>query len=300
MLPADSSTGACPGTPCPYSAHRAKLTSSNSDDFNLKYADNHSDFVRWNVYSSILTRHLALDLDFDMFSTTPQSRWPLYHALLRALGPGPLLVSDAPGEVSDMTLLDRLTARDHHGRLAGVKTAIPATVPSVRWFWDNIQGEGEGPAVVAVSPIAEAHGGLIATWNPRKAESGGRAVDIITRAELDAALGSAITVAGNSDEVVLWRVGLSSRPKYEIVTGDWSGMKLEIDKGGCELLVVARVWHLDGKKVAVLGMLDKLAPLAGMQVAQDEGKLAERMTTGVIRGTNVQKDYSSAATSWPT
>lgn len=252
---------------------RSLLNFSNSDDFNLKYADNHPDFVRWNVYSSILTRHLALDLDFDMFSTTPESRWPLYHALLRVLGPGPLLVSDAPGEESHLSVLDRLTARDRHGKLVSVKTSEPATVPSARWFWDNISGTGDGPALVAVTPVPEAHGGLIAAWNARKFEGGGCVVDTITRNEVVAALGQgAAAPASNLARHVIWRVGLSGRAQYQVITDDWSGMELTIEKGGCELLVLGKIWHTQGKEMAVLGMLNKLAPLAGVRIEQDEGE----------------------------
>jgi len=239
----------------------------NSDDFNLQYENNHADFIKWNLYSTVLTRHLSLVPDFDMFSSAPDSRWPTCHALLRALSPGPTFLSDLPGSPTDSAILARLEATDRSGESKVVKMDIPAAIPSVRWFWDNIQGEGEGPGLVAVAPAPGSQGALIAIWNVRDAGNGGLVRDRIGMDELVDAAGKELT-----SEHILWRVGMDSQPTWGLVTPVWGGIEVQVEKESCELFVLAPVSEVGGIKVAVLGMLDKYAPLAGMRVTQDTGE----------------------------
>ena len=249
----------------------------NSDDFNLQYSDNHSDFIKWNVYSTILTRHLSFVPDFDMFSSTPDSRWPACHALLRALGPGPTLLSDLPGTPSNIAIIDRLSAKIQSGEIKVVKMRQPATVPSVRWFWDNIQGAGDGPGLVASSRAPEAAGALIAVWNIRKAEGGGMVRDRIGIEEVNDAIDGNLAA-----DHVLWKVGLSGPSLFSVITLEWSGLEIQLDRAGCELFVSAKIWDIGGTRVSILGMLSKYAPLAGLRVSEDRGEFGQITSVSLL------------------
>ena len=237
----------------------------------MKYDERHTDFIQWNTYTSILTSHLALIPDFDMFSTAPQGRLPLYHALLRALGPGPTLISDSPGEVSDTSLINRLTAVHRDGARKAVKMDRAVVLSHNRWFWDNVQGEGGGPALVASVPAPRAHGALIGAWNVRRAQKGADAVDEIGLEEVQDALGRQLV---EEERFVIYDVALGegSLERYQTVPlGSRESLSLRIPKAGAELLIVAQSWQVGESSISVLGMLDKLAPLAGVDVYYKSG-----------------------------
>ena len=246
------------------------LIKSNSDDFNISFSNKHTHFVHWNLHISILTSHLSLVQDYDMFSTNPEERWPLYNALLRCLSPGPMLLSDAHGVKSDRALLDRMTAKDRTGRVKVVRTQSGATALANRWFWDNLQGSRDGPALVGGVPLPIASGALLGVWNGRDADSDARAIDSIGFQDVGDVLAAG---SGEQGQYAMYTLSLSKEngQKVSLVdpsTAQGSGMPmdLELNRGECEVVIVAKVWHVAGKKVALVGMLDKLAPLAGVEV----------------------------------
>jgi hypothetical protein len=241
------------------------VVSSNSDDFNLGHSEAHQDFVLNNTFQTILTGHLSLIPDFDMFASNPPGHLPLYHALLRCLSPGPFLLSDTPDVETDQALLARMKGRDKSGEERAVKTTGAAMALSRRWFWDNLQGEKDGPALFASVNIPEAHGALIGAWNVRKTASSSWARDHLTKEDVEDALG----LDELEGEYVAYSQGLSSgnKGRVEVFSAkSHTKMEIHLGKGECEGIVLARVWDLGGKKLAVVGMLDKLAPLAGVQV----------------------------------
>lgn len=239
----------------------------NSDDFNLGYENQHPDYVQFNIYGSILTSHLSLVPDFDMFATAPHDSWPTYHALLRALSPGPTLVSDTPSVTTDRSIIDRLISSTKSGDVRVVKTATPATALPGRWFWDNLQGSSDGPAMFASVHVPLAHGSIIGAWNCRHASTQCWAKDHLSRQDIEESLG----VEQLDGEYALWCTGLAGRSdKYRLVKpGDRVDFSVQLARSECECIVVAKVWTVGGKKLAVLGMLDKYAPLAGLKVKVD-------------------------------
>jgi hypothetical protein len=253
----------------------------NSDDFNLKYDNAHPDFIHLNTYMSILTSHLSLVPDFDMFATSPD-HWPVYHAFLRALSPGPTLVSDTPDVTTDMSILNKLTAKTAKSvvgsdRLGGedslpkvVKTDRPAVALPGRWFWDNLQGDGDGPAIIASVNIPKSGGAIIGAWNCRNASTQCWAKDRISLQDLEEAL----EVDQLEHDYVLYSMRLSDRgrEKYRIVKpGDKVHFEVNLARAECEGYVVARIWELaGGRKIAILGLLDKFAPLVGIEVSVNE------------------------------
>ncbi|ORY33470.1 glycoside hydrolase superfamily [Naematelia encephala] len=224
-------------------------------------------------HTSVLTRELSLIPDFDMFATNPPNHLPTYHALLRALSPGPILISDTPDVLTDRALTAKLTARDKSGNVKVVKARVPATVLSGRWFWDNLISNSEGPAMIASTPMPEAHGAILGAWNGHDV----RAIDRITLRDVEDALD--LDGGGLTSEFALWSVGHSrnSGQKVELLDKSWQGgMDIELEREDCEAVVLARVWDVGAYKVAVVGMLDKIACLAGISVRVEHDRLHVR------------------------
>lgn len=205
-----------------------------------------------------------------MFATAPQDSWPVYHAFLRALCPGPVLVSDTPSVTTDKTIIERLTSPAGGGEQRAVKTATPATALPGRWFWDNLQGPADGPAMIAYVHVPLAYGAIIGAWNTRHATSQSWAKDSLSRQDIE----EAVEVDHLDGEYVLWCLNLAGRSeRYRLVKpGDRVDFSIQLARSECEGVVVAKVWQVGGKKLAVLGMLDKYAPLAQLRVAMTDCK----------------------------
>ena len=178
-----------------------------------------------------------------------------------------MLLSDTPHVKTDTTLLAKMTSRGTDGHLKAVRTETPAQALSSRWFWDNLQGEQGGPAVLAYVNISSANGALIGAWNCRKTETSPLANDGISLLEVEDALECTSLQA----EYVIWPVGLVKQKQRR--SGGGADLPLHLAKAECELVVIAKVWEFPTRRVAVLGMLDKLAPLAGIQVYVRQGEI---------------------------
>ena len=206
-----------------------------------------------------------------MFASTPADHLPVYHAFLRCLSPGPTLVSDLPGDRPDEGLKSKVLSRDSKGAVKSVKTVTPASVLPNRWFWENVRvGAGDGPALVAGVSVPSAHGAILGAWYCRDSKKGGKAIDKITLRDVEDVLGGPL---GN-DSYVLWSVGLESgKPRMKVVNMGWDGhLDIGLEKNQVEEIIVSRIWERDGKKIAVLGMMDKFATLAGISVSVDGGE----------------------------
>lgn len=224
---------------------------------------------------SILISQLSIIPDFDMFASAPGDSWPSYHAFLRALSPGPTLVSDIPSVKTDKSIIDKLVSSTRSGEQRVVKPNTPATALPGRWFWDNLQGPGDGPALLAYVHIPCASGSIIGAWNGRSATSQSWAKDKISRQDVEEAL----ETDQLDGECVLWCLGLAGRSdKYRLVKpGDKVDFSIQMARSECEGVVVAKVWDLGGKRVAVLGMLDKYVPLAQLRITIENREYCSRV-----------------------
>ena len=246
-----------------FSRHRT------SNDFNTGLQEN---FPKWNLYSSILYSNLSFVADFDMFATTPETKLPVYHGLLRSLAPGPTLVSDSPHVQTDLSILRRLISVNKAGDHVVVKTEDPVAVLPNRWFLEDLQGSGGGPALVGGVPIPSASGGIIGCWNIQNMENSGQASDEIRLVDIEDLLQNEIS---EDEEYVLWSVGYSKANANRLarVRRGWQGgLNFNLVSGECEAVIVAKVWDIKGRKLAVLGMLDKFASLASLRVSRDNGE----------------------------
>jgi Raffinose synthase or seed imbibition protein Sip1 len=79
----------------------------NSDDFFPDVADSHPWHVFCNAHNSLLTSHLNVIPDWDMFQTSHP--YAAFHAAARCVSGGPIYITDKPGE-HDIDLINQITA----------------------------------------------------------------------------------------------------------------------------------------------------------------------------------------------
>jgi hypothetical protein len=199
-----------------------------------------------------------------MFASAPADKWPTYHAFLRALSPGPTLISDTPDVTTDQSIIEKLTSTIKGGAVRVVKTDTPATALPGRWFWDNLQGPADGPAMLAYVNVPAAHGSIIGAWNCRSATTESWAKDKLSLQDVEESL----EVDALDGEYVLWSIGLGRRSdRYQLIgPGEKVDFIIQLAKSECEGIVVAKVWQIGTKKLVVLGMLDKYASLGQLKV----------------------------------
>jgi hypothetical protein len=89
------------------------LTTSNSDDFFPEIDASHPWHIFCNAHNSLLTQHLNVLPDWDMFQTSHP--WASFHAAARAVSGGPIYFTDTPGN-HNLTLLNQITAPTTRGR----------------------------------------------------------------------------------------------------------------------------------------------------------------------------------------
>ncbi|KAJ9092319.1 hypothetical protein QFC19_008753 [Naganishia cerealis] len=271
-----------------------KLVVRNSDDFGLEWRYNaHQLHIFYNVYTAILTSHLAHVPDADMFMTAAQH--PLYHALLRAVFPGPLLLSDKPNQ-HDQAIISSLLARDKKHQVHVVKAKeTPAKPLANRVFPVSPQdidvpvGKGDGTATIAAVAYPDLHAATIAAWNTRDTDQPGATRDTITRVdvfdalELPVASGERAEETNLSGSYVLYRQGyakglpvhdelrqVSVIEQEEPMNGKGDVMSFTLEHTTCEAFTVSELHSLKGSsgkgvRVAPLGLVDKLAGLSGLK-----------------------------------
>ncbi|OKL62115.1 hypothetical protein UA08_02367 [Talaromyces atroroseus] len=79
----------------------------NSDDYFPDVADSHPWHVFCNAHNSLLTAHLNVIPDWDMFQTSHP--YAAFHAAARCVSGGPIYITDKPGE-HDIDLINQITA----------------------------------------------------------------------------------------------------------------------------------------------------------------------------------------------
>ncbi|MCJ1308883.1 hypothetical protein MMC25_002538 [Agyrium rufum] len=88
--------------------NKPRLMVRNSDDFFPEIPTSHPWHVYTNAYTSLLTSHLNVLPDLDMFQTShPYSS---FHAAARCVSGGPIYFTDEPGK-HDVDLIKQMTAR---------------------------------------------------------------------------------------------------------------------------------------------------------------------------------------------
>lgn len=85
----------------------------NSDDFFPDAPESHTWHIFCNAHNSVLTQHLNILPDWDMFQTAGANAY--MHAAARCLSGGPIYITDVPGE-HDIDLINQMVAIGFDGR----------------------------------------------------------------------------------------------------------------------------------------------------------------------------------------
>jgi len=233
----------------------------------MPYSNPHGEFVLWNTRNTILTSHLSLVPDFDMFASNPISHRPLYHALLRCMSVGTILLSDTPETETDFKLLDALTGRTADCSIKVVRAPVPAVQLENRWFDLDLGSNDSGRAHVAGAWDAEVGAGMIGAWNCR--EPGHNAVcrDRVTAADI-----ADLTQSSDGRFVVYprgYRAAQDDRESFVVGHDGSCDLPFTLWEGECEAFIVSTLRVFNLSSVAILGMQDKLWPLGGLSVIQN-------------------------------
>jgi len=93
--------------------NKPRLLVRNSDDFFPEVAASHPWHIFCNAHNSLLTQHLNVLPDWDMFQTSHE--WASFHGAARCVSGGPIYFTDYPGK-HDIKLINQMTARTTRGK----------------------------------------------------------------------------------------------------------------------------------------------------------------------------------------
>nr|POE77769.1 putative galactinol--sucrose galactosyltransferase 6 [Quercus suber] len=88
--------------------NKPRLLVRNSDDFFPEIDESHPWHIFCNAHNSLLTQHLNVLPDWDMFQTS--HAWAGFHAAARCVSGGPIYFTDSPGK-HDIDLIRQMTAQ---------------------------------------------------------------------------------------------------------------------------------------------------------------------------------------------
>ncbi|RKK78385.1 hypothetical protein BFJ71_g16509 [Fusarium oxysporum] len=124
----------------------------NSDDFFPEVPASHPLHVWMNAHNSILTQHLNVLPDWDMFQTVNQ--YAGFHAAARCMSGGPIYITDVPGE-HDTDLIREMTGLTPDGKTVVLRlSSIGKSVQPYSSYEDDLllklgayHGESSSPSI---------------------------------------------------------------------------------------------------------------------------------------------------------
>ena len=115
--------------------NKPRLMVRNSDDFFPEIPTSHPWHIFTNAHNSLLTSHLNILPDWDMFQTShPYSS---FHAAGRCVSGGPIYFTDEPGK-HDVNLIDEMTAQTWKGKTIILR---PSTIGQSRGVYTAYEEE---------------------------------------------------------------------------------------------------------------------------------------------------------------
>ncbi|KAF2721884.1 glycoside hydrolase family 36 protein [Polychaeton citri CBS 116435] len=93
--------------------NKPRLLVRNSDDFFPEVEASHPWHIFCNAHNSLLTQHLNVLPDWDMFQTSHP--WAGFHTAARCVSGGPIYFTDEPGK-HDIGLINAMTAKTSRGK----------------------------------------------------------------------------------------------------------------------------------------------------------------------------------------
>ena len=91
-----------------HDSFNAQITVRNSDDFFPDEPSSHSWHIFCNAHNAVMTQHLNVIPDWDMFQTN--HAYSAFHAAARCVSGGPVCFTDKPGE-HNIDLINQMTRK---------------------------------------------------------------------------------------------------------------------------------------------------------------------------------------------
>ncbi|KAK9243148.1 raffinose synthase or seed imbibition protein Sip1-domain-containing protein [Lipomyces tetrasporus] len=217
------------------------------------------DHIHYNLMNCIITSRMALIPDADMFMSGAQ--WADYNAVLRALFPGPVLLSDR-AEEHDLRVIHKLIAKKTSGHYELVKSHNPAEPLSSR-IWEPSLESGIGPSIKAGSyfPAAKSSS-LIMCSSRHGAES--PSTDVVLSSDIVDLLGRHIL---RGARYALFFAEMQEVVPFDNTDGPNSTIPLAqvtLQPESHEIITAAPFYKVGSIEIACLGLLNKYAGLAAI------------------------------------
>ncbi|EEQ88011.1 hypothetical protein RJZ56_004682 [Blastomyces dermatitidis] len=101
--------------------NKPRILLRNSDDFFPDIPSSHPWHVFCNAHNALLTQHLNVIPDWDMFQTSHP--YASFHAAARCVSGGPIYITDVPGE-HDINVINQMTAPTTRGNTVILRPSV--------------------------------------------------------------------------------------------------------------------------------------------------------------------------------
>jgi hypothetical protein len=210
------------------------------------------------------------------------SEAPVFHAILRALMPGPVLLTDKQGQ-HDPTLINRFIGQTRSGTQVILKTDDPVRPVQNRLFDRDCREGGRGRALVGSVYLPRVKSTIIGCWNVRENHVDNRVEDWLTAQDLRDSFPDALS----AEEYMVYKPGYCSQSAWAL----WNPkedkdeaqiMHITLNHLAAETVLVVPIRSAEVAvgnesdpdkskvevkvkvKVAVCGLVDKFAGLVGV------------------------------------
>lgn len=231
----------------------------NSDDYFPDVPDSHPWHVFCNAHNALLTRHLNVIPDWDMFQT--DHTYAAFHAAARCVSGGPIYITDEPGK-HDIELINQITAPTTRGNTVILRPSVLGRTTDVYHDYN----EGNMLRIGTYTGWARTGSGILGLFNISPA-------DVSSIIPLTAFPG----VSTESDDRYIIR-SHSTGEVTELMRpmGQNSLVAVSLEPKGWEILTAfpIRSFTLEGSRgcsststlthVAVLGLLGKMTGVAAV------------------------------------
>ncbi|KMU73335.1 raffinose synthase [Coccidioides immitis RMSCC 3703] len=233
---------------------KPRILLRNSDDFFPDIPSSHPWHIFCNAHNSLLTRHLNVIPDWDMFQTNHP--YASFHGAARCISGGPIYITDEPGK-HDFELINQMTALSIDGTSVILRPSVPGSTVDVYHNYN----EGQLLKVGSYTGQARTGSGMLGLFNISCQDvsslisildfpgvNSGTETEYVVRAH-----STGNVAIGPCDQSFLLSVGLEPRG-WEILTAyPVHAFSLDRKCSGSELT-----------RVAVLGLLDKMTGAAAI------------------------------------
>ncbi|KAL8361794.1 hypothetical protein RB601_007560 [Gaeumannomyces tritici] len=220
------------------------LMMRNSDDFFPDDAGSHTWHVFCNAHVALLSQHLRIFPDWDMFQTV--HHFSRFHAAARCLSGGPIYITDNPGQ-HDGNLIEEMTAKTPDGRLLILRPEVVGRTAEM--YLEHTDGR--------LLRIQARHGqaSMLGLFNMGSAA-------LTELVFLRGFLSSPDT--NPSAKFIVYRHGSARLTGPYTLCSDDPVAELTIAERGAEILTAHVVRKVGGSGLAILGLLGKMSGAAAI------------------------------------